>query len=188
MESGFILSHVKIAISSPLPPTFMQRYRDSPPVLNPTGRSAINVVTRDAAAFGRPSTGTRIRSELDPSVRSTNAVRGSILIRTSAGKCDRFAVQPDGDRGRAFDHQLCRLSPWRDDRGIGVRGILRVSGDQGRQVGQSFGVGVGPSPREIVALAIGHTRLKFDLGCHIDRGRAARLVNRADRVVLPRRC
>ncbi len=81
MESVLMLSHINSTISSPLPrpPTVTQRYLDSPPVLNPTGRSAINVVTRDAAALGRPSTGTRIKSELDPSGRSTKAVRGSIL-------------------------------------------------------------------------------------------------------------
>ncbi len=62
--------------------------------------------------------------------------------------------EPDGDLGRRIDDEPGLLTDRRDDRDPGIRGMLRVAGDQGRQVGLSFGVGAHSPPRELAAPAI----------------------------------
>ena len=150
-------------------------------------RSATNVVTSVAGASGLSAGGTRIKSVLDPSGRSTTAVRGSFLSWLLAGKYDRLAIEPDGDARPACRARAGPSAPTGETTGTArIGGVLagrRRPGATGR-----------PGPRRWHSLAATRARgpgrrrpvpRRSSLRCRVDARRAARFVNRADHLVLP---
>ena len=96
--------------------------------------------------------GSRARSS--PSGRSTVAVRGSFLSWLLAESATALPSSQTAISAGVSKTSRGLLTDRRNHRDPRISRMLRVAGDQGRQVGLAFGVRADPPPRELVALAV----------------------------------